>query len=75
MKKISVWMLALMLVPGLMLVGCKKDEEVEDTPATTEMETTMEPTTTDMGTTMSTDMGTDLSTGSTDLATTTPPAQ
>ena len=28
MKKISVWMLALMLVPGVvMLAGCKKAEE------------------------------------------------
>ena len=28
MKKISVWMLALMLVPGIVLLtGCKKNEE------------------------------------------------
>ena len=32
MKKITVWMLALMLVPGVvMLAGCKKAEEEETT--------------------------------------------
>jgi hypothetical protein len=34
MKKISVWMLALMLVPGVvMLAGCKKAEEETEAPA------------------------------------------
>ncbi|HEV8630602.1 MAG TPA: hypothetical protein VGV61_09825 [Thermoanaerobaculia bacterium] len=31
MKKISVWMLALVLVPGVMLLtGCKKNEEATE---------------------------------------------
>ena len=31
MKKISVWMLALLLVPGVvMLAGCKKTEETDN---------------------------------------------
>ena len=34
MKKISVWMLALLLVPGVMvLVGCKKAEETDNAAA------------------------------------------
>jgi len=75
MKKISAWMLVLLLVPGvILLTGCKKEETVEETPATTDtaapMETTTEPMSTDMGTT---DMGTDMSAPSTD--TTPPPAQ
>ena len=34
MKKISVWMLALMLVPGLVLLaGCKKAEDADNAAA------------------------------------------
>jgi hypothetical protein len=34
MKKITVWMLALMLVPGvMMLAGCKKAEDEAEAPA------------------------------------------
>jgi hypothetical protein len=71
MKKLSIHLSLLCLLAFLLLpfAGCKKEEtEVEETPATTEMETTTEPMTTDMGTmstdmgTMSTDMGTDMST-------------
>jgi hypothetical protein len=63
MKKLSVHLsllclLALLLIP---FAGCKKEETTEETPATTEMETTTEPMSTDMGTT-STDMGTDMTT-------------
>ena len=70
MKKLSVHLSLLCLLAFLLLpfAGCKKEEtEVEETPATSELETTTEPMTTtdmgtDMGTTMSTDMGTDMTT-------------
>jgi hypothetical protein len=61
MKKLSVHLSLLCLLIFLLIpfAGCKKEETVEETPATTEttMETsTTEPASTDMG--MSTDMGT-----------------
>ena len=70
MKKMTVHLSLLCLLAFLLLpfAGCKKEEtEVEETPATSELETTTEPMTTtdmgtDMGTTMSTDMGTDMTT-------------
>ena len=43
MKKITVWMLALMLVPGvLMLAGCKKAEETTEPMAAEATPTPME---------------------------------
>ncbi len=68
-------LLAALLVP---MVGCKKDANVEESPATTMEDTTAPIDTmgTDMGTTdmgMGTDMGTtDMGTTGTDM---TPPAQ
>ena len=61
MKKLSIHLSLLCLLAFLLIpfAGCKKDE-VEETPATSEMETTTEPMTTE--TTMSTDMGTDMTT-------------
>jgi len=72
MKKLSVHLTLLCLLAFLLipLVGCKKEEAVEETPATSEMETTTEPMTTE---TTSTDMGTDMGTSEptgTDMSTT-----
>jgi hypothetical protein len=68
MKKLSVHLSLLCLLAFLLIpfAGCKKEEtEVEETPATTELETTTEPMTTEMGTDMgmtSEPVGTDMST-------------
>lgn len=75
MKKLSVHLTLLCLLAFLLIpfAGCKR-EETEETPETTEMETTTEPATTDMGT-MATDMATDMTTSEpmgTDMQ---PPAQ
>jgi hypothetical protein len=71
MKKLSVHLSLLCLLAFLLIpfAGCKKEETEEETPATTEMETTTEPMSTEMGT-MSTEMGTDTGTMSTDMSTT-----
>lgn len=74
MKKLSVHLSLLCLLAFLLIpfAGCKKDEtESEETPATTEMETTTEPMTTE---TMGTDMGTDMTTSEPMGTDTTPPA-
>ena len=61
MKKRSVHLTLLCLLVFLLIpfAGCKKEETTEESPMTTEMETTTEPMSTD---TMSTDMGTDMTT-------------
>jgi hypothetical protein len=73
MKKLSVHLSLLCLLAFLLIpfAGCKKDEP-EETPATSEMETTTEPMTTE--TTMSTDMGTDMTTSEPMGTDMTPPA-
>jgi hypothetical protein len=73
MKKLSVHLSLLCLLAFLLIpfAGCKKDE-TEETPATSEMETTTEPMTTE--TTMSTDMGTDMTTSEPMGTDMTPPA-
>jgi len=72
MVKLSRLALCLLVCVALCFtVACKKDE-VEETPATTEM--APEPATTDMGTT-STDMGTDVTTDVTTDATSSPAPQ
>jgi hypothetical protein len=73
MKKLSVHLSLLCLLAFLLIpfAGCKK-EETEETPATSEMETTTEPMTTE--TTMSTDMGTDMTTSEPMGTDMTPPA-
>ena len=76
MKKLSVHLSLLCLLAFLLIpfAGCKKEETTEDeTPATTEMETTSEPMTTEMGTMsteMGSEMGTDMGAMGTDMSTT-----
>jgi hypothetical protein len=75
MKKLSVQLSLLCLLAFLLIpfAGCKKEETTEEeTPATSEMETTTEPMTTE--TTMSTDMGTDMGTSEPMGTDMTPPA-
>jgi hypothetical protein len=45
MKKVTVWMMALMLVPGvMMLAGCKKAEDETEAPASEPMAAEATPT-------------------------------
>lgn len=72
MLKLSRLLLCVLVCGALSFaLACKKEEAVEETPATTAMETT-EPMTTEP---MSTDMGTDMTTSEPMGTDTAPPAQ